>query len=84
MTNIVQYVVQFLGKELMSFFFQAAIIRSHKDTAHTKAERNILEAVKVCFCSICNRTPNLNNNWLENINFPLMTAILCLETYVQG
>ena len=30
-------------------FPKAAIIRSHKDTAHTKAERNILEAVKVCF-----------------------------------
>lgn len=28
-------------------FHQAAIIRSQKDTAHTKAERNILEAVKV-------------------------------------
>lgn len=26
--------------------FQAVIIRNQKDTAHTKAERNILEAVK--------------------------------------
>lgn len=26
---------------------KAAIVRNQKDTAHTKAERNILEAVKV-------------------------------------
>ncbi|XP_067034023.1 ribosomal protein S6 kinase beta-1-like isoform X1 [Acropora muricata] len=30
----------------MKVLKKAAIIRSHKDTAHTKAERNILEAVK--------------------------------------
>jgi len=28
---------------------KASIVRNAKDTAHTKAERNILEAVKVCF-----------------------------------
>ena len=28
-------------------FFQATIVRNAKDTAHTKAERNILECVKV-------------------------------------
>ena len=33
---------------LFLFLFQATIVRSQKDTAHTKAERNILEAVKVC------------------------------------
>jgi len=27
---------------------QATIVRNAKDTAHTKAERNILEGVKVC------------------------------------
>ena len=29
-------------------FPQASIVRSKKDTIHTKAERHILEAVKVC------------------------------------
>jgi hypothetical protein len=33
--------------EIQLFNFQATIVRSQKDTAHTKAERNILEAVKV-------------------------------------
>lgn len=28
-------------------FLQATIVRNAKDTAHTKAERNILECVKV-------------------------------------
>ena len=28
-------------------WFKASIVRNAKDTAHTKAERNILEAVKV-------------------------------------
>jgi len=32
----------------VSFCLQASIVRNAKDTAHTKAERNILEAVKVC------------------------------------
>lgn len=31
----------------MKVLKKATIIRSQKDTAHTKAERNILEAVKV-------------------------------------
>lgn len=31
----------------MKVLHKAAIIRNQKDTAHTKAERNILEAVKV-------------------------------------
>lgn len=40
------------GKDAGTFFamkvlHKAAIIRNQKDTAHTKAERNILEAVKV-------------------------------------
>lgn len=40
------------GKDTGTFFamkvlHKAAIIRNQKDTAHTKAERNILEAVKV-------------------------------------
>ena len=34
------------------FDFQASIVRSKKDTIHTKAERHILEAVKVCFATI--------------------------------
>lgn len=42
------------GKDAGTFFamkvlHKAAIIRNQKDTAHTKAERNILEAVKVSF-----------------------------------
>ncbi|KAJ7375675.1 Ribosomal protein S6 kinase beta-2, partial [Desmophyllum pertusum] len=36
----------------MKVLKKAAIIRSHKDTAHTKAERNILEAVKHPLLSI--------------------------------
>lgn len=32
----------------MKVLRKAAIVRNQKDTAHTKAERNILEAVKVC------------------------------------
>ena len=32
---------------LLCIFFQATIARNAKDTAHTKAERNILECVKV-------------------------------------
>jgi ribosomal protein S6 kinase beta len=32
----------------MKVLKKATIIRNQKDTAHTKAERNILEAVKVC------------------------------------
>ena len=31
----------------MKVLKKATIIRNHKDTVHTKAERNILEAVKV-------------------------------------
>ena len=34
----------------LNFVLQASIVRNQKDTAHTKAERNILEAVKVCLC----------------------------------
>ena len=37
----------------MKVLHKAAIIRNQKDTAHTKAERNILEAVKVRFGVIC-------------------------------
>ena len=33
-------------------FWQASIVRSQKDTMHTKSERNILEAVKVSVCCI--------------------------------
>ena len=44
----------------MKVLKKATIIRNHKDTVHTKAERNILEAVKVAtrrssndfFCAI--------------------------------
>lgn len=37
-----------LGKVFaMKVLKKATIIRNQKDTAHTKAERNILEAVKV-------------------------------------
>ena len=32
---------------LLCIFIQATIARNAKDTAHTKAERNILECVKV-------------------------------------
>ena len=32
----------------MKVLKKASLIRNQKDTAHTKAERNILEAVKVC------------------------------------
>lgn len=39
----------------MKVLRKASIVRNQKDTAHTRAERNILEAVKVCadcyFCS---------------------------------
>lgn len=40
------------GKDANAFFAmkvlkKASIIRNQKDTAHTRAERNILEAVKV-------------------------------------
>lgn len=42
----------------MKVLKKASIVRNQKDTAHTKAERNILEAVKVLcldlvFCIIC-------------------------------
>lgn len=33
----------------MKILHKASIVRNQKDTAHTKAERNILEAVKVVF-----------------------------------
>ena len=41
------------GKDAGNFFAmkvlkKASIVRNQKDTAHTRAERNILEAVKVC------------------------------------
>lgn len=36
----------------MKVLKKATIIRNQKDTAHTKAERNILEAVKVCFLKV--------------------------------
>lgn len=32
----------------MKVLRKASIVRNQKDTAHTRAERNILEAVKVC------------------------------------
>lgn len=34
----------------MKVLKKASIARSHKDTVHTKSERNVLEAVKVCVC----------------------------------
>lgn len=42
------------GKDAGSYFAmkvlkKASIVRNQKDTAHTRAERNILEAVKVSF-----------------------------------
>lgn len=54
------------GKDAGSFFAmkvlkKASIVRNQKDTAHTRAERNILEAVKVniaCFSPNC---------WLMNM-----------------
>ena len=33
----------------MKVLKKASIVRNQKDTAHTRAERNILEAVKVSF-----------------------------------
>ena len=32
----------------MKVLKKACIARSHKDTIHTKSERNVLEAIKVC------------------------------------
>lgn len=32
----------------MKVLKKASIVRSHKDTVHTRAERRVLEAVKVC------------------------------------
>lgn len=36
----------------MKVLKKASIARSHKDTIHTKSERNVLEAVKVCYFPI--------------------------------
>lgn len=36
----------------MKVLKKATIVRNQKDTAHTKAERNILEAVKVSSCML--------------------------------
>jgi len=36
----------------MKVLKKATIARSQKDTAHTKAERNILEAIKVISCNV--------------------------------
>lgn len=41
------------GRDMNTFFAmkvlkKVSILRTQKDTAHTRAERNILEAVKVC------------------------------------
>lgn len=36
----------------MKVLKKATIVRNQKDTAHTKAERNILEAVKVSSCPV--------------------------------
>ena len=45
-------------------FVQATIVRNAKDTAHTKAERNILEGVKVlmpyCLFWLCEMKSMLN------------------------
>lgn len=40
----------------MKVLKKASIVRNQKDTAHTKAERNILEAVKVrLYCNLTNQ-----------------------------
>jgi hypothetical protein len=49
---VVLQVKKVTGKDAGSFFAmkvlkKASIVRNQKDTAHTRAERNILEAVKV-------------------------------------
>lgn len=39
----------------MKVLKKASIARSHKDTVHTKSERNVLEAIKVLYSSIHTR-----------------------------
>ena len=44
---------KYVGKVFaMKVLKKATIVRNQKDTAHTKAERNILEAVKVRYRSV--------------------------------
>jgi hypothetical protein len=48
----------------MKVLKKATIVRNAKDTAHTKAERNILEAVRVCCISFCMPMANFVCPWL--------------------
>jgi len=52
----------------MKVLKKATIVRNQKDTAHTKAERNILEAVKVRFY-IC-----LDSRWMLSVLFVLLLS----------
>lgn len=52
------------GRDINTFFAmkvlkKVSILRTQKDTAHTRAERNILEAVKVCIRANCIQQPGL-------------------------
>lgn len=65
-TFLITQVKKVTGKDAGSFFAmkvlkKASIVRNQKDTAHTRAERNILEAVKVSW-SGCAETGSANNS----------------------
>lgn len=57
----------------MKVLKKVSILRTQKDTAHTRAERNILEAVKVTTLSI-------SNSFIWNANFLEYFFILLLIT----
>ena len=55
----------------MKVLKKASIARSHKDTVHTKSERNVLEAIKVLYSSM--HAQNIN---LLSSNFGIAVKIL--------
>lgn len=62
---VILQVKKVTGKDAGSFFAmkvlkKASIVRNQKDTAHTRAERNILEAVKVSYGGIHQDFHSLN------------------------
>lgn len=64
------------GRDMNTFFAmkvlkKVSILRTQKDTAHTRAERNILEAVKVAKLSISNRLSQM----LTFLNFFILLLI---------
>ena len=68
----------------MKVLRKASIVRNQKDTAHTKAERNILEAVKViCFINVSFNTGNTYQKSLDISNSICFNLNICISSAIM-